>query len=83
MTTYFFHIREGDLVLEDPDGSEHPDLAGAIAEAKLGARSLIAEKIKLGQAILPASIEITGQDGEVLWVVTFRDVLHELTAALR
>lgn len=83
MATYFFHIRDADVLMEDPDGSDLADIAAAIAEAKEGARSLIAEKIRLGQVVQPGSIEITSPDGQLLQVVTFREVLHELTGGLR
>ncbi|CCF18709.1 conserved hypothetical protein [Pseudorhizobium banfieldiae] len=75
-------MRDNDGLLEDPDGSEVADLDAAVNEAKLGARSLMAEDIRLGRALRPISIEISETDGLVLQTVTFRNVLDELTADL-
>lgn len=75
-------MRDNDGLLEDPDGSEVADLDAAVNEAKLGARSLMAEDIRLGRAVRPISIEISETDGLVLQIVTFREILDELTAAL-
>nr|WP_321182289.1 hypothetical protein [Methylobacterium sp. Leaf122] len=38
MPRFFFHIRDGATLIEDPDGSELPDLAAAREEAAQGAR---------------------------------------------
>ena len=45
MTRYFFHIRNGEDLLEDDEGIDLPSLAAARKEAVLSARELIAESI--------------------------------------
>jgi hypothetical protein len=82
MPTYFFHMRDDGVLVEDPDGSELADLISAVSEAKLGARSIMAEDIKIGRAVRPVSIEITDTTNQVLETITFREVLEELTEGL-
>jgi uncharacterized protein DUF6894 len=69
---YFLHIDELDT---DPDGTELPDLEAARREAVLSAREMLAEWIILGADDIPTRIVITDEEGSLLSVVHFRDVL--------
>jgi hypothetical protein len=69
---YFLHIDELDT---DPDGTELPDLEAARREAVLSAREMLAEWIILGADDIPTRIVITDEEGSILSVVHFRDVL--------
>jgi hypothetical protein len=69
---YFLHIDELDT---DPDGTELPDLEAARREAMLSAREMLAERIILGADDIPTRIVITDEEGSILSVVHFRDVL--------
>jgi hypothetical protein len=82
MTRYFFHMRDRDVLVRDPDGSELSDLVAAIGEAKLGARAIMAADIEHGRPVRPIAIEITDAAEQVLKIVTFREVLDELAAPL-
>lgn len=72
MPRYFLHIDELDT---DPDGTELPDLEAARREAVLSAREMLAEWIILGADDIPTRIVITDEEGSILSVVHFRDVL--------
>jgi hypothetical protein len=75
MLVFHFHVRDGGRVIEDPDGSELPNLEAARAEALAAAREAIAERIRTGKVVESRSFEITGEAGRVLATVTYRDVL--------
>jgi hypothetical protein len=77
MPRYYLHIRdeEGRLV-EDPDGSELPDLEAARAEALTGARAVLAEKVRAGELIGDQRFEITDEAGTVLTIIPMKDVLR-------
>jgi len=83
MTTFYFHLRHSDGLVEDPDGSELADLEAAIEEAKAGVRALVAESIRENKLLQPTTIEITDDKGNVLDTVTFREVLEEALNPLR
>lgn len=72
MPRYFLHIDE---LATDPDGTELPDLEAARREAMLSAREMLAEWIILGADDIPTRIVITDEEGTILGVVHFRDVL--------
>ena len=75
MPRFFFHIRDGETLIEDPDGSDLPDLAAACEEAAEGARSLLAEKLKAGEVLDGQRFEITSAEGEVLAILPLKDVI--------
>ncbi len=60
MTTYYFHLRHSDGLVEDPGGSELADLEAAIEEAKSGARALVAVSIRENKLLQPTTIEQSG-----------------------
>lgn len=78
MPMFFFHVRQGDVLVEDPDGSNLADLAAALSEAHEDVRILIAERIKAGTAIHPWKLEVTDEVGLTLADVHFHDVLFGL-----
>ena len=77
MAHFYFHQRTRDGMVEDPDGSELPDLAAAIADALVAARHLWAEAILQQVDRAGESFEITDAQGEVLASVLLRDALPE------
>lgn len=76
MPRYFFHIRSSDGIIEDPDGSELPDLDAARLEAELSARDLLADLLRQGIALDGQAFEITDERGELLERMPFRSVLR-------
>jgi hypothetical protein len=76
MPRYYLHIRDEGRLVEDPDGSDLPDLEAARAEALEGARNILAAKVKAGKLIDDQRFEITDETGAVLAVVPLKDVLR-------
>lgn len=75
MPRYFFTVSDG-IELEDPDGSEHPNLASAEHEARLMARDLLADGARAGLSRVRWSIRIVDANGEIQAVVPFDDVVR-------
>lgn len=76
MPTFFFHYREPGLYRSDPEGEEQPNLAAAIGSAVLGAREIIAGRIKHeGIWISDARFEIADEAGTVLAVLPFAETV--------
>jgi hypothetical protein len=76
MPRYYLHIRDGDRLVEDPDGSDLPDLDAARAEALESARNILAAKVKAGELIDDKRFEITDAVGTVLAVIPLKIVLR-------
>ncbi|MDQ0558665.1 hypothetical protein QO004_000440 [Rhizobium mesoamericanum] len=75
MTRYFFHIRDGDDLVEDTDGVELPDHASAREEAVRAAREMLAEKLLLGERIDGELFEVTDESGRVVETIPFKSVM--------
>lgn len=75
MPTFFFHVRDGDRLIEDPEGVDLPDLDAARAEAATAARQLRGDALLRGGAVAGRSFEITDKAGRVLATVAIKDVL--------
>jgi hypothetical protein len=72
-----FHIHIfNDVDAIDEDGMELPDLAEAKRQAIRGGRSMMADHLIAGEPIkLFHRIEIADESGEVLAVITFRELI--------
>jgi len=76
MPRYYRHIRQGDRLIEDPEGIELPDLDAARAEAFDGVRDLLGEAIRQGRDDwLNDSIVITDAAGRELTTFRFIEAL--------
>ncbi|GAA0571087.1 hypothetical protein GCM10009416_07110 [Craurococcus roseus] len=75
MPTFYFHVRDGDRLIEDPEGVDLPDLDAARAEAATAARQIRADALKTDRAVAGRRFEITDQAGRVLATVAIKDVL--------
>ncbi len=62
---YFFHIRDGETLIEDPDGSEHASLDEACNEAIQSAREIMAANLIAGQPLDGRTFEITDAEGQL------------------
>jgi hypothetical protein len=78
MPRYHFHIRDGDCLIRDAEGSELPSMAAARADAVASARFLHAEKVKVkaGEIIDQRCFEIADELGRVLVVLPFEDAIR-------
>src|SRR5262245_9865753 len=72
MPLFFLHIRDGERLIRDLDGSFHDDLEGARSEAIESARELMAAGIlDEGRIGIERSITICNASGTVLLVLPF------------
>jgi predicted regulator of Ras-like GTPase activity (Roadblock/LC7/MglB family) len=76
MPRFFLHNRSQDQTYLDPDGTNLPDLAAALAEAVLSAREMMADELRHGSLTPGRSFDIAGEDGHVLATVAFHDCLY-------
>jgi len=75
MPRFFFHLREGDELVEDLEGQELSDVDTSHSEAVSGAREIVSERIKAGKAIDKHEIQLCDESGAVLEQVPFLSVL--------
>jgi hypothetical protein len=73
MPRYFFKFT-GDLARDDL-GIEMPDIETAFIEAVRGARSCIADRALRGVLSLSDEVEVSDDDGHVLFVVPFAEAV--------
>jgi hypothetical protein len=71
---YFFHVYD-DVIAEDEEGTELPNLAAARLKALIGARDLMCEQLRHGYLVLSHWIDVTDEKGETVLTVTFRDAV--------
>jgi hypothetical protein len=76
MTQYFFHIKEGDEVLHDMEGSDHPDLQAARGEAIEGIRQIVGDAVMFGSPLrLDREMHVADDAGDTLLKLIFREVV--------
>jgi hypothetical protein len=72
---YFLHLREKDLDCQDEEGVLLIDDSEAMAAARAGARSLVAEAVMEALAIGHERIDVVDADGRLVGSVTLREVI--------
>jgi hypothetical protein len=72
MPKYFFHVRNGDELIEDPEGMELPNVVAARAEATQAARDVVAERVRFGSNPKGDAFEIWDENG-LIESVSLRD----------
>src|SRR5205823_1873955 len=75
MGRFCFHVRAGDELTPDDEGTDLPDLSAAKREALLSARELLAEAIKSGKQTVPDAFVIADDDGRELDTVSLAAIL--------
>lgn len=76
MPRFFLHIRDGDSLIEDPDGSVFPDIEAARAEALASARDILAGHLKAGRILNGQCIEIVDELGILHDTVQMKDAIR-------
>jgi hypothetical protein len=76
MPIFFFHIRHGGSLAEDPDGTDLPTLALAYAEAVAMARELAAADLRANKPARNLSIEITDAVGQIQTRLSVRAIIN-------
>jgi hypothetical protein len=77
MGRYYFHVRAGDELTSDEEGTDLPDFSAAKREALLSARELLAEAIKSGKKTVPDAFVIADEAGQELDSVPLAAALPE------
>jgi hypothetical protein len=74
---FYFHLKTGETVIEDQDGSELADFEAAREEALTGARELWAEAIKSGSDLQAEAFVIADEDGREVMSLPLVEALPE------
>jgi hypothetical protein len=74
---FYFHLQDGDRVLQDPEGTDLPDVEAARQEAILAARELLIDAIKAGMKKVPKALLIADEEGRTLDVLPLASVLPD------
>lgn len=77
MPLFYFHLRN-DVVVDDEEGQELPDLAAAREIAITTARQLAAESVRQGTLNLDHYIDIGNEYEAIVARVTFREAITVL-----
>ena len=77
MPLFYLHSRCDGVLVEDPDGSELPDVATAREEALAAARELWAEAIFAGHDLSNCQFVVADALGQQHFIVPFIDALPE------
>jgi hypothetical protein len=67
---YFFSVYD-DVISHDEEGIELPNEAAARLQALIGARDIIAAQVKRGYLVRSHWIDVSDEQGEVLFSVSF------------
>jgi hypothetical protein len=73
MPYLYLHLREGDDLIQDTEGSNYSDLAAAELAALSGLREIVGESLKWGQPVKPLAIVVSDVEGNILATVTLPD----------
>ena len=75
MTHYFFHIRDDGNTIIDKEGDDFLNVEEARRSAVNAIRELAAERIKSGEMVGNARMELCDEAGHLLLSLSFRDVV--------
>ena len=75
MPQYFFHIRDGETLIQDEEGAFFEDFETARSEAYSSARDLAADQLRGGVNVSPSVVQLTDETGMVLLAVPLRSLV--------
>lgn len=75
MLKFYFHVRRGERLELDEEGTEFTSFEDAYDDALEAAREIVAEAILTRQSIDGDSFEITSEDGTLLATIPFSSVI--------
>lgn len=75
MPHYYFHVRNGNGLVEDEEGRDLPDRATARAEALKGVRSILSEDVLAGFLDLQGRIDVVEEAGEPVLSMDFGEAV--------
>lgn len=76
MPDYFFHLRDGEDVLLDPDGRQMDTIDAITAAALLEARAIIGEEARAGAIALDKRIDVEDASGTIVHSLHFVDAVQ-------
>jgi hypothetical protein len=76
---YYFHVRNGNGLVEDEEGRDLPDRAAARAEALKGVRSMLSEDVLSGFLDLQGRIDVVEETGDPVLSLDFSEVVDVKT----
>ena len=76
MPRFYFHIYDDQGAIPDTEGLDCADLEAAKQEGKASAQEMLAEEMRAGRTVDHRRIEITAENGSVVAVYPFLDLLH-------
>ena len=82
MGRYHFNVRNGSGYMEDEEGQELSGTDQARSIAVEGARSLLSAEVLAGDLDLRGRVEVTDEQGEIILVVDFEQVLTVKTGEI-
>jgi len=72
---YYFHVRNGNGLVEDEEGRSLPDRDTARAEALKGVRSMLSEDVLSGFLDLQGTIDVVEEAGEPVLSLDFGEAV--------
>ncbi len=80
MTLYFFHLRDGEDVLLDPEGRQLDGLDAVPKAALAEARSIISDNVLRGRIALHYRIDVEDPDRNLVYRLHFADAIEIIGA---
>jgi len=78
MARYFFHLRDGEDQLLDPDGTELVDHQAIEAAALRAARDTLSHELQLGRLDLRFRIDVEDDDGNIVHSIALADAFETI-----
>jgi hypothetical protein len=75
LPTFYFHLREGEKLEKDLEGTEFDSAERAYEEAVMAAREIMAAKVASGEVVDGQVFEVTDQTGMILYRLPLRSVI--------
>ena len=75
MQRFFFNFLSGDLMAQDPEGTELANLEDAKQMALASAREVLANNIKSGSVTPLVAVIVTDESGKELLTIRAKDIL--------
>lgn len=76
MSLYFFHLRDGEDILLDPDGRDLPDLEAVAGQALKEARSILSHEVLSGTVHLDQRIDVEDGKGRLVHALEFSQAVQ-------
>jgi hypothetical protein len=77
MARFFFHLKRGDEIIEDDEGTDLPNTAEARERALQSAREILTEAIKGGWELYADALIVTDDQGEPVAFVPLVEALPQ------